>query len=330
MLYRVALAGIGIASPAESLRSEDADLAYGFAAGTVERESGVRVRGIARTETLVDLAATASRRALEAARRTPSEIDCIIVANAVPHQPIPATAVLLKRALNFGASAVPAFDVNATCLGFLVALDTAAAFLATGRYGRILIAAADLPSRGVDWRDPKVAGIFGDGAAAIVLERTRASNRGILDLALETYADAADACVVRAGGTAIDPHTDTEAFLRGARFEMDGPVAYRVSADHLPALVERVLARAGVTMADVDVIVPHQASVTALALMERRLKIPNGRMIKIVRDRGNQVAASLPTALAWAKSEGRIHDGSLVMLLGTAAGITLGVALWRL
>jgi 3-oxoacyl-[acyl-carrier-protein] synthase III len=328
-LYPVALAGCAAARPRAVVASGAFDERLGLAPGTVESLTGVRERAVAREESVVDLAADAARAALRAARCDARALDCVIVASTVPYQPIPTTAVFVKRALGLDDSPIPAFDVNATCIGFLAALDCASALIAGGRYDRVLVAAADLPGRGVAWSDPKVAGIFGDGAAAVVVERAGAGDRGILAFGLETYTEGAQACVLRAGGTGLDPHGDYAAFLRGTYFEMDGSIAYRVAAKYLPPFVDGLLARAGVTMDEIDCVVPHQASATAMALMQRRLRIPRGRMIDIFAEHGNQVAASLPTALAAAVERGAVRDGSLVLLLGTAAGITIGGAVWR-
>jgi 3-oxoacyl-[acyl-carrier-protein] synthase-3 len=330
-IYPVALAGAAARRPRTILASSALDARLGLAQGTVESLSGVRERAVvAAHETLIDLAAGAAADALRNACCDARALDCIVMASAVPHQPIPTSAVFVKRALGLERSPIPAFDVNATCIGFLAALDAASALIACGRYERVLVVAADVPSRGVTWDDPKVAGIFGDGAGAVVLERAGADGRGIVALGLETFTEGAEACVLRAGGTHLDPHGDYAAFLRGTYFEMDGSIAYRVAAKHMPRFVETLLARAGVTMDQIDCIVPHQASATAMALMERRLRFPPGRMIDIFAEYGNQVSASLPTALACALERGAVRDGSLVLLLGTAAGITIGGAVWRI
>jgi 3-oxoacyl-[acyl-carrier-protein] synthase-3 len=329
-VYRFALAGVGSAEPAVRIASLEFDRRLGLEAGTVERLTGVRERPVATTETLVDIAVGAARAALRDAACDVADIDCLIFASAVAHQPIPTTAVLLKRALGFGALPAPAYDVNATCLGFLVALDTAAALLAAGRYRRILIVAAERPEGALDWRDPAVAGLFGSGAGAVVLEAGDAScTSGILALAIENYTEGADACAIRSGGTNSEPRGDLAAFLDGWRFEMDGPTAYRLAALYFPALVDRVFADAGMTMGDVDVVIAHQASAAALELMLRRLGIPREKQLNIFAEHGNQVSASIPTVLARAKSRGLVGDGKLALLLGTAAGVSLGAALWR-
>jgi 3-oxoacyl-[acyl-carrier-protein] synthase-3 len=331
-LYRFALAGLGAAEPATRLSSLELDRRHGLEPGTIERLTGVRERAVSTTETLIDVAAEAARAALRDARLEPAGVDCLIFASAVAHQPIPTTAVLLKRALGFGALPTPAFDVNATCLGFFVALDVAAALIAARRYERILVVAAERPDGALDWRQPETAGIFGGGAGAAVLAASDAGDAtgsGLLAIGFENYTEGADACVIRSGGTNSDPRGDLDAFLGGWRFEMEGPIAYRLSAQYFPALVERVLSEARASMDDIDVVIAHQASAAALELMLRRLGIPREKQLNIFADHGNQVSASIPSVLAHAKERGLIGDGKLALILGTAAGITLGAAVWQ-
>jgi 3-oxoacyl-[acyl-carrier-protein] synthase-3 len=326
----VRIAGSGTCRPSTLLSSVEIDRRLGRADGWCEGLSGVRTRAIADGETAVDLAAEASRRALDHAGMTASDVGCVIATAAVPHQGIPTTAVLVQRALGLSHSSVPAFDVNATCIGFLAGLDVAGALIASGRYDSVLICSADLPSRGTSWETPEIKAIFGDGAAAVVLTRDREQERGVLALALETYSEGASACELRACGTGLDPHEDLPRFLSGTRFEMDGPLAYRVAARYLPRLLRRLLAKAGIGWEDVDVVVPHQASALAMEHMRRRLKVAPEKIVDVFATHGNQVSASLPTALHAALADGRVRAGGIALLIGTAAGVTVGGAVMRL
>jgi 3-oxoacyl-[acyl-carrier-protein] synthase-3 len=322
--------GSGTCRPSTLLSSVEIDRQLGRAEGWCEGISGVRTRAIAGGETAVDLAAGAARQALTRAGMVPSDLGCIVATCAVPHQGIPTTAVLVQRALGLSASSIPAFDVNATCIGFLAALDIAGALIASGRYESILICAADLPSRGTTWDAPEIKAIFGDGAAAVVLTRDREQDRGVLAFAMETYSEGASACTLRAGGTGLDPHANLADFLAGSRFEMDGPLAYRVAARYLPRLLRRLLTQAGIGWADIDVVIPHQASALAMKHMRRRLSVAPEKIVDVFATHGNQVSASLPTALHAAMGDGRVQPGGIALLIGTAAGITLGGAVMRL
>jgi 3-oxoacyl-[acyl-carrier-protein] synthase-3 len=170
--YPIALAGTGAALPAATLASTEIDAAAGKPQGWAQKSSGIVYRHVATSETVIELAAAAAERAIAAANIMKQDIDCIIAAGALPHQPIPTSAVLIQKALGLATSGVPAFDVNATCLGFMAALDVAGALITAGRYDTILITAADMPSHGTDWRNPELKAMFGDGAAAAIVRRS--------------------------------------------------------------------------------------------------------------------------------------------------------------
>jgi 3-oxoacyl-[acyl-carrier-protein] synthase-3 len=328
--YPISIAGTGAALPAATLASTEIDEAAGKPKGWAQKSSGIVYRHVATSETVIELAASAAERAIAAAGIAKQDIDCIIAAGALPHQPIPTSAVLIQKALGLATSGIPAFDVNATCLGFMAALDVAGALITAGRYDTILITAADMPSHGTDWRNPELKAMFGDGAAAAIVRRSEQPGQGILALRLETYSEGATACELRSGGSGLNPHKDLDKFMAGAWFEMDGPLAYRVSARYMTDFLERLLGQAGVTLDDIDLVVPHQASAHGLHLMRKRLSIPPEKLVDLLAVRGNQVSASIPSMLDHALSHGLAKTGDTILLIGTAAGITLGGAVVRL
>src|SRR5882724_551802 len=329
-LYPLMFAGTGSYVPPALLTSDRIDRMADRPAGWAKDATGIESRHVVGTESVIDLAVIAAERAITAAGIARTEIDCIIATGALAHQPIPTSAILIQRALGLGTSGVPAFDVNATCLGFVAALDLAGALLAAGRYDTILLTAADIPSKGTNWRNPELKAMFGDGSAAAILRRSHRPGQGVLGLALESYGEGAAACTLRAGGTGLDPHADIDRFLDGTWFEMDGPLAYRISSRHMPEFFGRLLKSAGVTVQDIDLVIPHQASAHALYLMRRRLGIPAAKLVDQLATRGNQVSASIPSMLDHALSNGLARSGDIVLLIGTAAGITLGGAVVRL
>lgn len=328
--YPIAIAGTGTCLPPTILPSVQMDSKAGKPAGWTQRRSGIEARHVVTNETVIDLAVAAAEQAIANAGLHRGDIDCIIAAGALAHQPIPTSAVLIQKALGSDLSGIPAFDVNATCLGFLAALDLAGALICAGRYDTILLTAADMPSRGTSWADPELKALFGDGGAAAVVTRSHRPDQGVLAVRLETYSEAATACELRAGGTGLDPHVDMEEFLAGTWFEMDGPMAYRVSARHMPVFIDRLLESADIAISDVDLVIPHQASAHALHLMRRRLGIPTEKLVDLLSVRGNQVSASMPGMLDHALSNGLAKAGDTVLLVGTAAGVTLGGAVVRL
>lgn len=310
--------------PGEGVPSSEIDARAGLPPGSCEGRLAIRSRHFAGGETTSAMAAEAARRALAVAGWRPEHLDLVVSAGAVMEQWIPTQAVLVQQRLGLSGQGTPVLDVNATCLSFLAALDTVSCAMMAGRYRRVLIVSAEVPSRALDWSDLDVCGNFGDGAAAVLLERCEASPSAILAARFQTHSEGARLCEIRSGGSLIDLHNDPEATRSGAVFRMEGGAAYRMAARYFPAFLARLLDDAGIGLDDVAAVVPHQASASALHHLRRLSGVPNEKLVDIFAEHGNQVAASLPTALDHAVRSGRIRRGDVVLLLGTAAGITLG------
>jgi 3-oxoacyl-[acyl-carrier-protein] synthase-3 len=245
-------------------------------------------------------------------------------------QPIPGTSVLIQEALGLGRSGVWAFDVNQTCLSFVTALDVVAMGFESGRFRRALVVSSDIASAGLDWDTPASAAIFGDGAAAVCVEAgTDPSGPGLLARGFQTYGEGKDLATLRSGGTRIRIEDGFEALAEGARFHMDPFGIFKAAARALPALIDRVLGEAGLTRQTVDLIIPHQASAAGLEHVRRLMGGDPGRVVDIFATRGNQIAASLPTALVEAQGSGRLPSGKTVLLLGTAAGVSAAAMVLR-
>lgn len=311
--------------PAKSVTSEALDLQLGFPAGHLQKLSGVSSRFVAAEESQIDLAVAACQAALEKAGQAPRGVDLVLGACGIPYQTLPATAPLVMQRLGFADGTAAAYDVNATCLSFLTAFELAANKLALGQATSVLVFAADIASRALPWEDqPDVAALFGDGAAAAVLTTGGSDGPGIAASLLRTYPSAYAACEIGAGGTRFDFHKDHEAFARHAVFHMDGKDLFRVTHKHFPQFVDQLLSKAGWARQDIDLVVPHQASPLALEHMIRETGMERSRVVDIGCTHGNQIAASLPTALDIAWRQGRIEPGMRVLLLGTSAGVTFG------
>lgn len=324
MKLPIRLDGTGAATPAAATLSADLDARIGKPQGWLYRRTGVLRRYYCNTEDQIDLAVSASRQALASAEVSSGEIDVILFAAAVPYQSIPATAPLIQQRLGIADGGCAAFDINSTCLSFLTALDMLASLLASGRYRRGLIVASEVASRALPWDDdPLTAALFGDGAAAAVFSAGDGTAH-LAAAAMETYPSAFEACRIGSGGTRYDYHNEPGEYARHSLFKMNGEALYRLTAKHFPAFIDRLLAGAGWERGDVDVVVPHQASPGALAHLARRAGFAPDAVVDIARDFGNQVAASLPTALHVARTEGRLGKGQRALLLGTSAGISFG------
>lgn len=324
--------GISSFLPRTRVASDMLDARFDQVAGWTEETFGIAARHVAEPdETSSAMGAEAARGALAQAGWATDDFDVLIGACGVMEQPIPSTAALIQRQLGLGRSGIPAFDVNQTCLSFLAALDVAAMGLETGRWRRVLIVSADIASAGLDPATPQTMAIFGDGAAAVCIERSDDhAGPALLARGFETYAEGADLATLRAGGTRLRVEEGYDALVAGSRFHMDAFGIFKAAARCLPALIDRVLADAGLSRDTVDCIVPHQASAPGLEHIRRLFPGDPARVVDIFANHGNQIAASLPTALASAINSGRLQPGSTVLLLGTAAGISAGAMVLRL
>jgi 3-oxoacyl-[acyl-carrier-protein] synthase-3 len=286
-------------------------------------------RGVATgDETSSSLAAAAGRAALNAAGWGPDDLDAIVGACGVMEQPIPGTAALVQQRLGLGDSGIPAFDINATCLSFLVALDMVDMAMAAGRWRRVLIISADIASAALDFGDPEASVIFGDGAAAVAVEAV-AGPSGIVAFRMETYGTGAELCRLEAGGTRVRPETDIDGFLSLAKFRMDGPGLFKATARRFPQFIARLLSSRGLSEADIDLIIPHQARAPPHKNQPRALPALDDKVVDIFGDHGNQIAASMPSALHHAIATGRLNRGETALLVGTSAGVSLGGAVIR-
>ncbi|MCR6497946.1 ketoacyl-ACP synthase III [Shinella sp. CPCC 101442] len=311
--------------PARVVLSEELDCKLGFSAGHLEKVSGVRSRYVCEAEDQIDLAAAAARLAMERATVAARDIDLVLGACGIPYQTLPATAPLVMRRLGIPDGAAAAFDVNATCLSFLSALELAAGRIATGQSRTALVFSADIASRALPWKEqPDVAALFGDGAAAVVLTAAEEGAGAIRASLMRTYPSAYEACEIGAGGTRFDFERKPAEFTAHAVFRMDGKELFRVTHRHFPRFVDDLLAAAGWSPADVDLVVPHQASPLALEHMIEQTGMRGERVVNIAARFGNQIAASIPTALDIAWRDGRIKRGTRLLLLGTSAGVSFG------
>ena len=360
MSWPVRIVSVGSHTPQRRVTSAELDAAHGRAPGTTLARSGVAARHwVGPDETSLGMTVSALARALDRARWGVDGLDALIVASVLPEQPMPTTAILAAARLGATDGALQAFDVNASCLGFLTALQQACFGIAAGRWRRVAVAAADIASKGLNHADLESSALFGDGAAAVLLEADppvelletssgpadplaetpaarsqrldelgRQQPSEILALRLTAYPSAAGLCRIPAGGTrwnVVTPPSDPADYL----FAMDGLGMMKLVAREMPGFLDGLLAEAGVTADEIDVVVPHQASGLGLRFLRERLPVRPEAVVDILGEHGNQVSASMPTALAHAVETGRLRRGGLCLLIGTGAGLLFGGAIVR-
>ena len=323
MLSRFKIAGSGAYKPRKVLTSREMDTVHGCAAGWTEDEFGIASRHVASdSETTSFMAAEAAKAALANAGWEGQSLDVIIGGCGVMEQPIPSTSALVQDKLGLGASGIPCFDVNQTCLSFVAALDVAAMGLAVGRWKRALVYASDIATAGLDPDIPKTRSIFGDGAAAIVIEADEQGASGLMSQASVTMGAHNQLAQLRSGGTKLRVSEGYEALVEGSYFEMDAFGIFKAAAKALPGVIEQALSDANITKDDLDCIICHQASAPGVEHVKRLFGPRDERVVNIFANHGNQIAASIPTVLTHALETGAAKPGDTVMLLGTAAGIS--------
>jgi 3-oxoacyl-[acyl-carrier-protein] synthase-3 len=322
---RVRILGTGVARPDSRVDSAEIDARLGLPVGTVQRRSGVRARYVETERSASALAAEAARQAICSAQLTLSDIDCVVAASASMDQAMPYNAALIHRELGLGSTGIPALDIGASCLGFLAAVDTLSWSIAGGHYRRVLVVAADIASCALDWSDLGASAIFGDGAAAAVLgPGDEDSSSCLLASGFATYSEGAHFCEIRGCGSRNPPSRANGNYASLGVFRMDGPAVFQLVARHIDGFVSDLLERAGVDRRDLTLLVPHQASHLGLRHITRRLGIERERVVDIYAEHGNQVAASLPSALDAAIRTTRLKRGDTALLLGSGAGVSLG------
>ena len=319
MPSRSAIAGVGSALPLR--RVDNAELAAQVDTSDewiVER-TGIRSRYIAGDgETTATLATDAARRALDHAGIDASQVDLIVLATATPDQTFPATATKVQTAL--GIRDCVAFDVAAVCSGFLYALTVADSMIRSGGATTALVIGAETFSRILDWEDRATCVLFGDGAGAMVLRASDDPDRGILATKLHADGRYNDLLYVDGGPST----TQTVGKLR-----MKGREVFRHAVTNLAAVLGEVLAAAGLTTADIDWVVPHQANARILDATARKLGLSPDKVVVTVDRHANTSAASVPLAFDVAVKDGRIKRGDLVVLEAMGGGFTWGAAAVR-
>jgi 3-oxoacyl-[acyl-carrier-protein] synthase-3 len=325
MQRQIRILGTGKYLPGRIVISRALDVQLGLPAGAIERKTNVVRRHFVTDETAAQMAAAAARAAVAAAGLRLADLDCLVAANATMDQGMPYNAALVHAELGLNAQQTPAFDIGTSCLSFLSAFDLMAAMIAAGRYRRVMIVSSDIASYGLNWNVLESSAIFGDGAAAAVIAPAEAGESGkILAANFITLSAGQTFCEIKGGGTRYFPTNIQGELLPHFQFKMDGKAVFRLVFEHMPRFVATLLDEAGVRMSDLALVIPHQASDHGLKHVGRLLKIPPKRLLNIFATHGNQVAASLPTALHEAIAQERIQRGDRVLLLGTSAGVTLG------
>jgi 3-oxoacyl-[acyl-carrier-protein] synthase-3 len=320
---RAVIAGVGSALPQRIMTNADMSKVVDTSDEWIVERTGIRARHIAgEGETTRTLGLAAARKALEDAGRVPADVDLIILATSTPDQTFPATATMIQADLGITRGA--AFDVQAVCSGFVYALATANAMIRCGQAQCALVIGSETFSRILDWTDRATCVLFGDGAGAVVLTAEAGSggiaDRGIFSTRIRSDGRYADKLYVDGGPST----TGTVGHLR-----MEGREVFKHAVVNIASVMEETIAEAGLTPADIDWFVPHQANRRILEGTARKLGISEDRIVMTLDRHGNTSAASIPLALDVAVKDGRIRRGDLVLMEAMGGGFTWGAVLAR-
>jgi 3-oxoacyl-[acyl-carrier-protein] synthase-3 len=323
MPIRSILAGAGGYLPKRIVTNDELARQLETSDSWIRERTGIRQRHIAGPhETATFMGAEAARAALAAAGAGADEVDAIIVGTSTPDQAFPATALHIQAEL--GISRGFGFDLSAACSGFVYALSVADGMIRAGQVRGVLVIGTEVYSRILDWNDRGTCVLFGDGAGAAFVragEGEGPAAPGILSTHLHGRGQLGDILYVDgAVGRRESPGT----------LRMNGREVFRHAVVHLAEAVDEALAANGLTRADVDWLVPHQANLRIIEAMGRKLDLPAGRVVITVDRHANTSAASVPLALAEAWTDGRIRPGDLVLMEALGGGLTWGSALVRI
>jgi 3-oxoacyl-[acyl-carrier-protein] synthase-3 len=322
MSFRSTLRGAAKYAPARVMTNDEIALTVDTSDEWIYTRSGIRRRHIAAPEeTTTTLAISAAKSALMSAGMAGEEIDLTIVATSTPDYGFPASACLVQHAVGARGGA---FDLEAACSGFVYALSVADSMIRIGSVRNALVIGSEVYSRALNWQDRGSCILFGDGAGAVVISRAHAD--GPLPRFVLGSDGSGGPLLVMYNGQIPEPTNRTPGGVR-----MNGPETFKFGVRVLVDVAETVLREEGLTIGDVDWLIPHQANQRIMAAAAKRLDMPEHRMLSNIEEYGNTSAASIPLALAESVERGDIRDGQRLLLIGFGAGLTWagGLMTWR-
>lgn len=322
MTRRAVVIGTGHYLPERVVPNAEFEASLDTTDDWIRSRSGIESRHFAAEgETTSDLATNAGKAALADAGLVPDDVDAIVLATSTADLTFPSAATMVQSAL--GMTRGFAFDVQAVCAGFVYALSTANAMILSGQADRVMVIGAETFSRIMDWTDRSTCVLFGDGAGALILEAQTGAgtpqDRGILATDLHSDGRFKDLLYVDGGVS-----TQSTGHLR-----MQGNQVFRHAVEKLASSAESALSKAGLTSADVDWVVPHQANIRIIQGTARKLGLGMDRVIVTVQTHGNTSAASIPLAMSVGKSSGQIKPGDLLITEAIGGGLAWGAVALR-
>lgn len=326
-MIRPVVIGSGSAVPPRVMTNDELSTMVDTNDEWITQRTGIKERRVtAENETSSTLGTEAALRALEAAGIEGSTIDLVVCATTSPDYPWPSVGCMIQNTI--GATTAGAFDLSAACAGFAYALSVGGAMITAGNAKRVLVVGADTLTKQMDWSDRGTCILFGDGAGAVVLEGQEDSERGLIDSVLFADGSGTKHLLIEGGGGRYPKGKEYSEGIRDTIY-MAGREVYRFGVNAMPDACEKLLAKTGLTAADVDLFVPHQANIRIVESAAERLGIPMEKVFVNLEKYGNTSGASIPLALDEAVQQGRLKRGMLVMTVGFGGGLAWGANLIR-
>lgn len=324
--YKARFSGLGFFVPPKVLTNFDLEKMVETTDEWIRTRTGISERHVAeKGQSSSDLGLEAAKMALADAKLNPQDIDLIIVATITPHMLFPSTACIIQSKLGARCGA---FDMAAACSGFPYAVSVAESFIAAGIHKHILVIGSEVLSGFIDWKDRSTCVLFGDGAGAAVLSRSEDNQRGIIASYLGSDGNQADILKIPAGGSA-NP-TTTETVQQGLHYlKMEGSDVFKVAVRTMEEAVREVARRGGITVEQINCLIPHQANSRILSAVGERLGMGPDKVYTNVEVYGNMSSASTAVALCEAVQKGRVKSGDYVVLVAFGGGLTWAATLIR-
>ena len=330
-MHRTQILATGFAVPERVVSNDELAKVMDTSDEWIRTRTGIQERHWVREgETGAELARQATMKALEMAGLQVSDLDAIIYATSTPDHFIPGGGVFLQRLLK--APGIPALDIRTQCSGFIYGLSIAQAWIRTGEYRRVLLVGAEVQSTGMDvsTKGRNTAVIFADGAGAVILAPADQEGQGILATDLRSDGDGIEFLWVDGPGSRYHPRVSVEHLEQGRYFlQMDGKEVFRHAVTRMPESVRTVLEKAGLTLGDVDLLIPHQANLRISEAVQKHLGLRDDQVYNNIQRYGNTTAATIPIALDECVRSGRLKRGQLLVVTAFGSGFLWGSAVVR-
>lgn len=327
-LPAVGIVGFGVATGRKVLTNADLEKMVDTSDEWIRTRTGIQERRIAdEGQSTFTMSLEAAKIALERAGVQPAEVDLILVGTVTPDMPFPSVSCMIQDAL--GCTRAAAADISAACPGFIYAMTLGAQTIMTGLYKTVLVVGAETLSRITDWTDRSTCVLFGDAAGAAVLQPV-SQGKGILSTVLGSEGAGGPQLTLKQGfcrlpeAYNVGPGSDKLNFIY-----MNGQEVFKFATRVMQEGTLQALEKAGLSVADLDLLLPHQANLRIIDHAQKKLGLPDEKVVKVVHKYGNTSSASIPLALEEALQEGRLHDGDVMVMVSFGAGLVWGAIALR-